>query len=219
MELLLRHGADPNARAPDSEDLGSDEEMRFPLQLACEEKLPQSVQALIEHGANVNNPGRGYPSPLQTACERGSTKIVRLLLDQGTDLCVGDKRLDALRTAVTFGLRKVAELLLKAGAKAECDKCLRECERFRALWRGGRGAVERFLKGDLDNDSDRIYWNLDSVKDLNPYQMQRAIRESRRRRSSSLKQIEVPSYDASRSVNEKHTCGQSPAASRASDAV
>lgn len=55
--------------------------------------LAEIVQVLIEHGADVNDPGRSGCNgitPLHDACQNGHLEIVQLLLNHGADVNARD---------------------------------------------------------------------------------------------------------------------------------
>jgi hemoglobin len=115
VELLLRLGADPNAR-----DGGG----HAPLYcLANEYKGPDAgdvVRALAHSGANVNaNDGVKHCTALHMAARRGSLETAEVLLDCGAEIDARDSLGDTpLRRSVNCGRIQVASLLLERGADA-----------------------------------------------------------------------------------------------------
>ncbi|KAH9065632.1 ankyrin repeat-containing domain protein [Lactarius vividus] len=77
VEVLLRHGADVNAR---------DGHNWTPLHRASSCGRAESVQLLIRHGADVNARDKSNSTPLHlVSVQRGGIEIARLLLEHGAD--------------------------------------------------------------------------------------------------------------------------------------
>ncbi len=74
---------------------------------------PALVQALLDHGADVNAAGQDDMTALTVACAWGNAKIARLLLDRGAKLRPGGQELPL---AVESGSVPLAALLLDRGA-------------------------------------------------------------------------------------------------------
>lgn len=74
---------------------------------------PALVQALLDHGADVNAAGQDGMTALTVACAWGNAKIARLLLDRGAKLRPGGEELPL---AVESGSVPLAALLLNRGA-------------------------------------------------------------------------------------------------------
>ena len=98
-----------------------------PLHVAAEEPHLETVQALLEAGANVNADDRYGAGPLHNAANRGCTAVAAALLAAGADV---DKRgamyahsederhnVTALHVAALQNALGVAELLLARGAE------------------------------------------------------------------------------------------------------
>jgi cytohesin len=73
-KLLLRHGADPNAKAK----YGA-----TPLHVAASEGHVDVAKLLLEHGADPNAQDKHGNTPLHDAAFKGHVGIVKLLLDHG----------------------------------------------------------------------------------------------------------------------------------------
>jgi ankyrin repeat protein len=78
------------------------------------------VQALLEHGADVNARARGGGTALTLAATGGDARIVRALLDRGAEVESESARPDtnALKLAVKYGHDEIVRLLKKAGGGA-----------------------------------------------------------------------------------------------------
>lgn len=74
MKILLRHGANVNARCGDA------------LQAACHEGHENIVKILLQHGADINAYGGYYETALQAAYFGCHDKIMHMLLVQGANL-------------------------------------------------------------------------------------------------------------------------------------
>jgi ankyrin repeat protein len=110
-EVLLEHGADPNAK----DCYGT-----APLNEAASRKKTAIVELLLRHGAHPDEPNR-WGTPLQSAIQNKDSEAVRLLLAHGAD----PNRLDSdnperaappLWTAIRYRQPEVLKLLVDAGA-------------------------------------------------------------------------------------------------------
>ena len=80
-----------------------DSDERFPLPacyLACN---IQTVQAIIEHGADVNAVNNRIQTTLWFACFNGQVNIVKILLDAGADPNISDTNNDSCLHAAIYG--------------------------------------------------------------------------------------------------------------------
>ncbi len=82
-ELLIQHGADPNFQRWDHADTPLTTQIRFQR-----EERSELVSFLLDHGADINQPGFQNLSALQMAIEGGQEKIVKILLAHHADLTV-----------------------------------------------------------------------------------------------------------------------------------
>ena len=121
VKRLLQAGSDPNAVAR-SKSRTNDIEVNYTgLMLAIETGMPNVVQLLIDHGADVSK--KAYltikRTPLQYAAELGHLDIVRILLKHGADIN-GEPALRGGGTALQFaaisGNCNIAAELLNQGA-------------------------------------------------------------------------------------------------------
>lgn len=106
MEILLKGGADPNAKNRDGETA---------LIWAVPDK--QKVALLLKHGADVNSAAASGNTALLVACVGADTyELVKLLMDNGADPLVRNGRKEtALMRAALFGDSATLSLLAKAG--------------------------------------------------------------------------------------------------------
>lgn len=106
---LIRHGADPNAKAADEST---------PLFIAVGLGSHGLSSVLIAASANVNAVNNIGQTPLMVASKSGCDGVVELLLNAGASVTARDhKRLNALHWAVTGGdFPSVASLLIAYGA-------------------------------------------------------------------------------------------------------
>ena len=113
VELLLRLGADPNAR---------DQAGHTPLYSVGNECSAAGggsvVRALVQAGANVDaHDGVKHSTALHMAARRGNVDVAEALLDCGADMEARDSKGETpLRRAVNCGKTEVAALLLRRGA-------------------------------------------------------------------------------------------------------
>lgn len=109
MDLLLKHGANPNV---------SDSYSKTPLHFAASQGNLPAVQALLSHGADANVKDYTGDTPLTEAAYRDNIEVVKLLLAHGADVnAKGQLEFSAL--ARTTGYRnniEIMKLLLAHGA-------------------------------------------------------------------------------------------------------
>lgn len=105
LDLLLAQGMDPNASYMDTG-------RRF-VDLYITGDFPGGVQALVEHGADVNTKSsEGGDTPLIFAARKGHVDLARLLLQKGADISAKDNaENDALFYAEKNGHVEIAEML------------------------------------------------------------------------------------------------------------
>lgn len=74
--------------------------------------------ALLQGGANPNQPNKDVTSALHAAAQRGPVRLVQLLLQHKADpLAVGDQGWTPLHLAARAGNAQKVKCLLQAGAK------------------------------------------------------------------------------------------------------
>lgn len=124
--FLIRSGCDVNSpRQPGPNGQGGDEahDLATPLHLCCQWGLEQTVNALLEHGAQVNAKDVDGKTPLHLAIENAHIPLIELLLSNahssGLDLSVRDKSgSSAFATAMTFKNNKAAQMILNIEPQA-----------------------------------------------------------------------------------------------------
>jgi ankyrin repeat protein len=125
LELLLKNGADPNARAgyspsvpspvrPPANEAPRDLTGATPLYLAALRNEPEIVQLLLKYKADPNlRKTDGNVAPLAVAISNTNAEIAQLLLQQGADgKGRGPNDETYLQQAVRMGSKPMVELLL-----------------------------------------------------------------------------------------------------------
>ncbi len=77
-EMLLRYGADPNARSRNAMAV-------MPLHSAAAARKQRSVEWLVEYGADVNATQHGGWTALHEAARQGNAEMAEYLLGKGAD--------------------------------------------------------------------------------------------------------------------------------------
>lgn len=109
VELLLKHGADPNATSRFSDSLA--------LHMAASMGDMGMVKLLIEHKADINKSNFVGRTPLHSAAASGHAKMVEFLLDNGLDIeARANSGHTPLHEAAGSGDEATVLLLLKRGA-------------------------------------------------------------------------------------------------------
>lgn len=110
IRLLLARGVSPNATS--SMFYGS------ALEAAAHYGSEDSVQALLDAGADVNFQGGYHGNALQAAARYGRVGLVNILLQAGADVnATGGIYPNALTAAIKRDHPQVVEVLLRAGAR------------------------------------------------------------------------------------------------------
>ena len=103
-------------RADHPDTLTSMADLADALQAACFRGNKETVQMLLDQGADVNAPGGQYGNALQTACYYGYKEIVQILLDRGADVnAQGSDFGNALQAACSHGNKEIVQMLLDQG--------------------------------------------------------------------------------------------------------
>ena len=77
-EMLLRYGADPNARSRNAMSV-------MPLHSAAAARKQRTVEWLVEYGADVNATQQGGWTALHEAARQGNTEMAEYLISKGAD--------------------------------------------------------------------------------------------------------------------------------------
>jgi ankyrin repeat protein len=100
MELLLRHGADPNA----TDDGGDNLLMRvLSGSSGTRDELDTIAPLLLDHGLDINARNRSGKTALQLACWWGRLHLVQLLIQKGANIHEVDKAKETLLVEVMRG--------------------------------------------------------------------------------------------------------------------
>jgi len=122
VELLLRHGADPNVR---------DSAGNTALHRAAENGVTDVVAVLLRYGADPNARNKEGRTPLHVAAERCRRDVVELLLRHGADPNARSARgATPLYYAANCGV-EVVRILLVAGAAPDAKAAVAAAERCR----------------------------------------------------------------------------------------
>ncbi|MFZ1741377.1 MAG: ankyrin repeat domain-containing protein [Pontixanthobacter sp.] len=114
IRFLIQNGANPNIRE------GKDRKGDTPLQISAMLGPTEAVEALIDAGANVDDPNVAGETPLISAVHRNDIAMVRLLLSKGANL---DRKDNSGRSARDYAaLQSGNDRLLSELKKADEDK-------------------------------------------------------------------------------------------------
>lgn len=154
VELLLRHGADPNC---------ADFADNAPLHFAASFGKPELVSILLGKGADPNRRNRQRVSPLLNAVSVGALPVVELLLKAGADVTVTDNVGEsALHRAAGAGHVELMRLLLDRGLDLNARDRQRQTPLHQAAQRGLADAV-KFL---LARNANRTYTDVNGLTAL-----------------------------------------------------
>ncbi|XP_032912134.1 ankyrin repeat and SOCS box protein 3 isoform X2 [Catharus ustulatus] len=131
-----------------------------PLFLAVENRHPEVVEFLLQHGANVEGPHSwsGWNS-LHQASFQGSTDIMQMLLEKGASKdCRDDFEITPLFVAAQYGKPESLQLLLSHGADVNCQAKDRATPLLIAAQEGHLDCVKLLLAAGADPN---LYCNED----------------------------------------------------------
>jgi len=142
MLLLLRSGADVNARSPKGFTA---------LSVAVSANQPEAVALLIAHGADVEKGPPGEFTPLTVAARRGYLGVLELLLKAGADpnRVIVDGW-SALAIAAYQGHTAQVRALLNASANPNSQDASGRTPLMWASWRGFPHCYRRLIQGGAD---------------------------------------------------------------------
>ena len=139
IKLLIEKGADLDLM---TNEKSYKENSASALMKAVETKKIEVVKLLLELGAEVDRKNRNRTSALITACKQGSAEIVKSLLSHGADPNDEKYYCSPLLIVVKNGNVKVADILLKNGAKIVFSSLYEACRN------GNINIVKTLLKYD-----------------------------------------------------------------------
>ncbi len=89
---------------------------------ACKNNQKRSVQVILQRGdIDINERDEECNTPLIYACKNNALDIVKMLLDNGADPNIGDRKNDMpLHFSAALGTLPIINLLVKAGADVNC---------------------------------------------------------------------------------------------------
>ncbi|MHB0935529.1 MAG: ankyrin repeat domain-containing protein [Armatimonadota bacterium] len=118
VELLLKYGADPNAKADYDMIVSTGDNYHgiTPLHIAMRVNQYDCARLLLDHGADPNGAG-ARPDPLSMAIEFGDLRLVKLLVDRGAaiDGKDGAEGWHHLQLAATVNKADIIRYLIEKG--------------------------------------------------------------------------------------------------------
>jgi ankyrin repeat protein len=153
LRLLFEYGAKAN-------EVGRNESQSqlSPLQLAAQYGDQDSLQVLLEYGADVNFTGPDGNTPIHNAAEGGQIENLKLLLKQGANINATNKaKKTALMLTVNFHNRSqyssVIQVLVDNGADinmTDCDGNTALMHTTRARYAGGLEGIKILVQNGAD---------------------------------------------------------------------
>ncbi|XP_029282177.1 ankyrin repeat and SOCS box protein 2-like [Cottoperca gobio] len=142
VDILLKHGADPNI---------GNEARETPLFVACEQPNEVIVDLLLRVGAQVNRSSIQGLSALHEACRNGQLKLCTMLLESRANLQTKNiYGIQPLFTAAQHGYADIIHLLAKKGADVNGQAADGASPLFEACKNGHVSAVEVLLSLKAD---------------------------------------------------------------------
>lgn len=157
LEMLLRHGADVNARNLGQKQIDPGAG-NTALHYAAELGFKTVAETLINHGATVNAQNAHGKTPLQLTAEKGFKAVAELLLSHQADVQIKDSEgVTALQTAVRAGNRAIVELLLANKADVNSTDAHGWTALATAAQNGNIGIMELLLAAKANVNSANDY--------------------------------------------------------------
>ena len=142
--VLLKAGADPNIADADGDICLHDAVRR--------DNSKEVIQAIIDHGADVNATNQDNCTALMFACHKGNEEIINILLKAGADPSIADGDGDTcLYDAIKGDCSKdVLQAIIDHGAASICANLTSLRPLFLACSKGNGGAIEVLLNAGAD---------------------------------------------------------------------
>lgn len=141
VERLIAAGGNVNFSAPEPEGAPG----HGPIHMAVQEGHHRVVEALVRHGASVNQLGHGGATPLTLSAGTDNIKVTAALLKLGAPVdCVTTDGKSALLIAAHLGHISAVSLLLQHGAEVNLQ-CSEGYTPLRVAARSGHIAIVRLL--------------------------------------------------------------------------
>lgn len=165
MELLLQHGADPNA----TDDGGDNLLMRLLSgSSGTRDELATIAPLLLDHGLDVNARNRNGKTALQLACFWGQLDVVKHLMPRGANLHEVDKAKETLLVEVMSGgtgpsipgqHKEIVRLLIENGTDVNTRDGFGDTVLMFACQQGHLDLAEFLLEkgADINQANDHIF--------------------------------------------------------------
>ncbi|KAI8632076.1 hypothetical protein F5Y19DRAFT_472961 [Xylariaceae sp. FL1651] len=134
------------------------EQYDYPLFAALANGHKETVQLLLDRGADIESKDRFGQTPLSWAAEKGQKETVQLLLDRGADIESKDKvGRTPLSRAAERGQKQTMQLLLDRGADIESKDRFGQTPLSWAVKNGQKEIVQLLLDRGADIESKGMY--------------------------------------------------------------
>ena len=119
IHVLLNAGADPNIAYKTGNTC---------LHEAVIQTFSETIlEAIIDHGAEVNTRNKQYETALQLACEKGNTDLINILLNAGADPNIADTDGNTcLHNAVCSGVQKGFQAIIDHGVDVNATNKIKQ---------------------------------------------------------------------------------------------